>query len=269
MQAEALDKLGQVDRITYLKVNGENIAYYSEWNDKYGAIQRNGDGKLFTTPIGYFDHLVKLDTFNVNIEAIRFATSPEMHEQINALAGNHSVVFEKSAVVQKSPKKISFDKKLKETLNARLANLSELPSEKTYGQYAVSNASLKLTNNGSAVAEILSSNEALQAEKYFELSLKALTVLYEGNKIGARDFRRIFAHILTLKPVESPQFIQRVAKESRNILPLEIMFGREGEREKYLSQPSELGKKNYEAFLRGGQIGLSCKFLLLSKESVN
>lgn len=98
----------------------------------------------------------------------------------------------------------------------------------------------------------------VQATKYFEIVLDSLETLYNEDKIGARDFRRILAYVMSFKDL-SPGAIKMIQERYKTVLPIEIMLSREGEREKYLSDSGTF-LKNYKLLIKNGQLPLSCRF---------
>ena len=131
--------------------------------------------------------------------------------------------------------------------------------KKKYDKHKVDSISLKLTENGVRVFQALTTHDALQAENYFSISLDILTRLYNAELIGARDFRRIFAHMLTLREIKTSSFVKMVSANYKKVLPLEIMFGRDEEREKYLSQTG-IGERNFKTLIEDGNLKPSCRF---------
>ena len=141
-----------------------------------------------------------------------------------------------------------------------LFNLKDLPAEKNYEKYRFDSSKISLTENGNAVMIALLNNSHQAAEHFFEISFETLIKLYETKKIGARDFRRIFAYVLTVKEIKNDSFLKQVNNKYKEILPLEIMLGRETEREKYSSQGG-IGQSNYLKLTGSGTLKFSCKFV--------
>lgn len=263
-QVKSLKENGKIDRITYLPAGGESMAYDSEWNDKYGPIMTTDKGTLITTPMSTYSYSTKATVFLQMVKVISNVLSTEMQKRIEALAIQNGVTFQKSKVVNRpikkeKIKKIDYDQKLKVDISQNLSNLKTLPSEKDYNKYSVANTSLKLTENGQLVVQLLTSKDAILAEHYFEISIETLIHLYNENNIGARDFRRIFAHLLSIKEIKNSGVVNMIMKNYKKVLPLEIMFGREDERNKYSSQKG-IAELNYNLILQNSQLKLSCRY---------
>jgi hypothetical protein len=263
-QTESLSKNGKVDRITYIPVNGDSMAYHSEWHDKFGPINVSQNGLLETTPVRFFDYNQKRIIYNQIILTITYMLSDEFKTKVNELASQYGVVFKASGGLKSQIKKIknvkiNLDLIMKNNLEA-LFDLKELPAEKNYEKYKFDSSKISLTENGNAVMTALLNNSHHAAEHFFEISFETLIKLYKTKKIGARDFRRIFAHVLTVKEIENNSFLKQVNNKYKEILPLEIMLGREIEREKYSTQGG-IGQSNFLKLTGSGTLKLSCKFV--------
>jgi hypothetical protein len=260
-QVKALES-GNIDRITVIPF-GSNMAYDSEWNDKYGPIYTDQYGLLKTNPQSDFDYSTKLNVLYQIVEVVRNLDSSDMRQRIQDLATQYRVQFlaARPSQVKSTPKAIAinYDAEMKKALK-ELDTLPELPQERQYEKTKTDGTSIKLTGNGSAVLRILESPIVIQAKNYFPAALQTLTKLYNKNRIGARDFRRILAQILTYKMIEAESFIKMVQSQYKQTLPLEIFLGREGEREKYMSQGG-LAEENYRRLTSNGELKMSCKFV--------
>lgn len=258
-------------RNIFLIPGGDTMAYYSEWTDKFGPIQTRGN-RLYTEPIGFNDYSIKESVFKYIVDSLNNVLSEDFRTRVMNLAKQYQVSFSPDSVKKETGKKtaqratenvpkalkISANQLLIDAINDELMTLKELSSEREYQKFSVGGNSVRLTNNGLKTMTLLTDPNLLSAPQYFEISLEALIALYKLDMIGARDFRRILATILDLKKV-TPKFAQMLLKRYKEVLPLEIMLGREAERIKYINDTGMLGQ-NYRQLTQSGSLPLSCRF---------
>ncbi len=255
----------RIDRMAFLYVSQMN--YDSEWHDKFGPLTRNGEGKLVTIPYNYFSKEKKTVIFHNILQVLRTVLSADMRHEIFNKAQEHGVDLPsrsslKSSIEMSKPIKVDLDRTFQRSLENKFKILNPLSdTDKDYEKFRIDGSSqIKLTQNGYVVLSTLNNSTYLGDKHFYEISLSNLIELYESNKIGARDFRRIFIHILGLKPIENKEFITMVQKNYLDILPLDIMLARSREREKYSSMGGVL-EANYKLLVDNGNLPLSCKFL--------
>lgn len=254
--------------IVFLDVDSK-MAYYSEWHDSYGEMKKNKNGKIETEPSGYFDSETKTTVYKYMVDVVNLMISRQMKSEIFSFASQHKVTFDvKPEVVEeklKLPAKeiAEIEVNFKKDINSLIKGLKKLPKnhEDDYTKkFKADGMKMKLTPNGSEVIALLTNEDYRQLKHYLEISLEVLIQLYNSDKIGAREFRRIFSYVLTLKKIETKDIFQVVLANYSKVLPLEIMFGRATEREKY-SELEGYGGDNYKLILEKGKIRLSCSFL--------
>ncbi len=240
-----------LDTVVVLHAGEGSMAYSSEWHDKYGKMKENSKGEIETKPLSRFGVKAKRTVYQNMVEVVNLMTSKKMKSEIFNLAYEHDVTFEAKPEVDITEIEASFKKDIK-AHNRGLKKLakSEVADEKKK----------KLTANGSEVLAMLAKEDYRALEHYLEISLEVLIQLYNADKIGVRDFHRIFSYVLTLKGIETKDIFKVVSVNYRDVLPLEIMFGRASEREKY-SELEGYGSENYKLILEKVKIPLSCSFL--------
>ncbi len=256
-----------LNSIVYLDAGDINLPYHSEWHGKYDKMRKNGNGEIEIKPIGYFSFDDKVKVYKGMVDVVNLMTSKKMKKGIFDLAAQHSVTFEgKSEISEQelsTKKTASIEANFKKDIKSLVKGLKKLAKkhEDAYTEkFKGDGMKMKLTPNGSEVIAALEKEEYRVLEHYLEISLEVLIQLYNADKIGARDFRRIFSYILTLKEIETKDIFQVVLANYRDVLPLEIMFGRMDEREKY-AELGGYGGANYKLILEKSKIGLSCSFL--------
>lgn len=264
LQAESLEANGKVDRITYFSVDGDSMAYSSEWTDKYGPIKKGKDGLLTTEPIDFFDKDEKTKVFSQMVNVVNLVNTEAMQNRISKLAEKHQVTFTDKPSLIVMPKvtikKVNHDANLKNQILDLEKNMSVLSNPKNYGKMAIGDEKMKLTQNGQDMLRMLAADGNIQAPHFFKISLTALLNMHEQDKLGARDFRRIFNYLLSLKPIESSAVSTFIKNNYKKSIALEIMFGRDAEREKY-SQQGGLAEENYKKIISDSNIKPSCKFI--------
>lgn len=259
-----------LNSLVWLNVD-PRMGYESEWHGKYGSIERNRNGKLQTAPTEYFSTYDREVVFRGIVTVVNLVRDPEMNERISKLARQYGVEFSPNLQTaaaaaatipsQKEKKPTNLDTEFKREAKNLFSALSDLPYGYEYSSKVKKpNMTMNLTENGLSVVNTLSSPRFVAAKTYFGISLNTLIRLFNDKKIGARDLRRIFAYLLTLKEIDNPAIVEMVSTRFDKVLPLEIMFGRAREREKYLGLPG-FGEDNFRKILDVGKIGLSCKFL--------
>jgi hypothetical protein len=270
-QNKAFAKGGSITGIVRIPVDA--IAYGSEWHDKYGPLTRNANGKVTTTPSYYYANEQRAETLKPMIKVIKLAISKKFQKQVADLAMAEDVMITnlpglklltaEEKIALENAKVAAQSKKFKESLQLISSNLQGLGDSYTYNTESTSQGKMKLTLNGALALHLLNESENFDLPKYLEFSLDFLAELYAGNKIGARDFRRIFIAILENHEITDPKFVEVFQANYRKHLPLEIAMGKPDVREKYM-ELSGLAGLNYKKLASGGALPLSCKFLLLN-----
>ncbi len=263
-QAKSLATSGDLNRLILLNAGEDAMAYYSEWTGKFGSIRMSANGTLSTSPISTESFEDKKLVFSGIIQVTNIAKTPDFKARVAALARQHGVNFRPPVPPAPEPKKeysnIRMDLMLKQTAEFLLTYMTPLSDNKDYEKIKVGNSTLKLTSNGQKVLQDFTTPGVLQDERYFEVALETLTKLYEDGKIGVRDFRNIFAYILGVKPITSESFITLVRSRYQRIMPLEILLGREEERQSLLSSGG-IKEQNYRLLTDNGRLKLSCKYV--------
>jgi hypothetical protein len=268
---------GKIDRIIRVPLN--SVAYGSEWHDTYGPLHKNGRGPVTTTPSRYFNSVQKVPVLSNMIAAIKLASSPIFQKEVWNKAVTHGVTIaglqepiqaprkppmtpeEKQAKAEAKIAKLNQD--FKDSVDLVTSQLTALPEKFEYSKVRRVGGKITLTENGLALLNALDSETYYNTTRYLETSLDVLVREYEAGKIGTRDFRRIFIHILENKQITDPDFVKAFQANYKKFYPLEITIGKPEFREKYLALSGTAGL-NYKKLVDGGAMPLSCKFLLLS-----
>jgi hypothetical protein len=265
----------RIDRIIRLPIS--NIAYGSEWHDRYGPLTRQRDGSVTTTPMAYFPVQSKSMTLLPMIGAIELGSSLGFQNQVTAKAAAAGVYIANLPGLKPPPPPMTeaekkahlkaelalLTKNFQDSLNTLSNALPDLGEKYEYNTQKTAQGKMKLTQNGLAVLNALSAPQNFTVPKYLEISLDVLAREYQANKIGARDFRRIFITILENQEITNEKFVATFQASYRKLLPLEIAMGKPDVREKYM-ELSGMAGVNYKKLASGGALPLSCKFMLLS-----
>ncbi len=236
--------------------------FTATWHDKYQS-PKLVDGKLLPNPGSLMPKEYRDSVLWIQHEIIDIVDMPSFKDRVLEEARKLGVVFKLqdavTAKVEKIGPAVNLDVEYRNRIKLLFANLSPLGKEKDYNKIKANNATVRLTNNGSDVLASMANQQSVDAPRFFEISLMALIELYESDRIGARDFRRILTVLIGLKPIEGSDFFKMAKANYKKVLPLEIMLGRDAEREKLLNQGGITGK-NYRLLIENGNLKMSCQF---------
>lgn len=248
-----------LDTVVVLHAGEGSMAYSSEWHDKYGKMKENSKGEIETKPLSRFGVKAKRTVYQNMVEVVNLMTSKKMKSEIFNLAYEHDVTFEAKPEVDITEIEASFKKDIKSLIRG-LKKLTANHKDNYTEKFKAASVKMNLTPNGAEASAMLTKEEYRALEHYLEISLEVLIQLYNADKIGVHDLHRIFSYVLTLREIETKDIFKVVSVNYRDVLPLEIMFGRASEREKY-SELEGYGSENYKLILEKVKIPLSCSFL--------
>jgi hypothetical protein len=265
-QLKSLQTDGKVSTIFYADVGGNSMAYGSEWHDKYGSINLN-NGVYSTKPSKYYDVKTKTQVFSQIVSIIKMVNSNAFIKKVDSLLVKNGIILKPSTVKQEKTisKDISQPDPYVEFLRKvqDLRNLSVLNEAYEYEKTKINGDKLKLTSNGQQVAQLLMDEAVNEPARYTEVSLYVLINLFKENKLGSRDFRRIFELVLQRKKLTQVEVtnISSILVNNINIEPISIMFGKDELREKLQASEKNFLRYNYAALLKKSLIPVSCRYI--------
>jgi hypothetical protein len=239
------------------------LGYGSEWNNKYGPMERHG-GRVVSNPMSYFDIATKTRVFAQMIETFRQVLEPNFLQQTVNFVASHGISFSRQprvTMVQQpaaQPTGVELDNAFKRVIERDLLSLPQLPLEREYKKRVVHGRKYSLTENGEAVLDSLLDGKAVQSPNYLLFSFNALVSLFKAEKIGSREFRRIFIQVLSQKKIED-SVVSRILNFAGSIEPLDFMLDRPREREKYSALPGLAGDNYRQLTQNGSRPVLACK----------
>lgn len=243
--------------------NCENMAYRSEWTDKFGSIYQK-DNQLVTTPESYFSYEHKNMVYRETIQTLNVILSADMDQQVKELAAAKSVVFAKTSAGQKlNPMPdVDHDRLFRARIKDLLSRFQPVANDEfEYRESLIDHTSFDLSENAVPIADLFFRSDSIKADHYYEIATETLMKLYEEQMIGSRDVRRIFPYLLNKKPITSDSYIQMLQARYSGSHPFNFMFGKPSEREKMLESLPETAKQNYLELIDNGQLPISCKYL--------
>lgn len=266
-QAQVIDHTGPSE---ILAVDGWLLTHGYNWTDTYGPFV-NSQGKIVGSPGALMSEQERLYALAQQIEMIRLTNTQQFVDRVEAESKtlgfsfrehlrlyNGNVEVAKVEPVIKMPPR-DHDKDLNANLKALTGKLNPLNGQHEYGKFQVGNEKIRLTKNGYEVVSLLTSKDSVQAKNHIGISFDFLVEQFREDKIGARDFRRIFVHLLEREKITDPDFFAYVRSFYKEILPVEITLGRADERQKYSSGSANLSH-NYNELVKNGNLPLSCRF---------
>jgi hypothetical protein len=233
--------------------------YTATWHDKYQPPILK-DGKYIQNPGSQMPIEYRWSVLWMQKEIVNFVFTENFKNRVLAEGRTIDVDFdikidEKVIAVDK---KINYEKELGKSLKQQAQSLQILGKEYNYDKVEFNGQTIKLTDNGSVVLKLIVDSKSLNSVYYHEQVLESLINLYQLNKIGSRDFKRLFELSLSLKDIQNQDFFIMAQKNYKKVYPLEVFLGKENERKDALKSGGFLSK-NYQKII--DNLALSCQFI--------
>lgn len=233
--------------------------FTATWHDKYQPPILK-EGKYIQNPGPQMPIEYRWSVLWMQKEIVNFVFTENFKSRVLAEGRNIGVEFDikNDAKVKTIDKKVNYEKVLGESLKQQIKDLQILGKEYTYDKVNFNGQTIKLTDNGSAILKLIIDPKSLNSGYYHEQVLEALINLYQLNKIGSRDFKRLFELSLSFKDIQNQDILMMAQKNYKKVLPLEVFLGKESERKEALKLGGFLSK-NYQKII--DNLALSCQFI--------
>lgn len=235
--------------------------YTATWHDKFQEPRKKGS-KLIQNPGELMPLNYRWSVLWMQKHIVESVFTEDFKSQVLQMGLKNDVVFKDfSSQTEVVAVGKNIERRMQEILFKLKADLPNLGSKYSYKKFNAGEFSEKLTNNGSSVLNVLIHPEFMQSEHYVEISLQNLLQLYKENKIGARDFRRIFMHTLEVKPLSDKSKIHNtIRKNLYSVEPLTYLFAKESSQTEF-AQKSGVQGANYNTIIKSVQPKVSCRYI--------
>ena len=235
--------------------------YTATWHDKFREPRKKGS-QLIQNPGELMPLNYRWSVLWMQKHIVENVFTEDFKSQVLQMGLKNGVIFKDfSSQNEVTVASKNIERKMQEILLKLKTDLPSLGNKYSYKKFNTGDFSEKLTNNGSSVLNILIHPEFMQSEHYADISLQNLLVFYKENKIGSRDFRRIFMYTLEAKPLSDKSKIHNtIRKNLYSVEPLTYLFAKESSQTE-LAQKSGLVGENYNTIIKSVQPKVSCKYV--------